>query len=497
MKEIKTICVVGGGSAGSLSALTLKRLLPGRKVLSVSAPGIPVIGVGESTTAYLPDFLHKQLALDRKRFYEEVKPSWKLGIKFIWGPKERTHFNYPFAFELSERVGNLRKRGAYYYRELGGSPGIFSSLMDDDLSHIIRDNGKNNIIDQPFGYHIDNQRFLAYLENVGAELGVETIKGNIVDTTTNEEGHITQLVFDDQRIVEADFFVDCSGFKSLLLAETMGEQYVSYSKQLRCDTAIVGDIPREGTIRPYTTAETMENGWCWHIELPERKSIGYVFSSRFCSPDDAMAELQFRHPEVLDDLRTIRFPSGRYENFWNGNVAAIGNASGFVEPLESTALHVICEQLVIMCAALLDSDYRIEPAARNDANARFRKTWDAIRDFISVHYKFNQRSDSEFWQDCRNDTPLGDAEEIVRLYQEVGPHNATKMAVVSDTLVQFEGYLALLIGQNVPSRSISVFDEQDIQDWQSLQTIYQATAAKAVPVREALNIVSSDNWQWH
>lgn len=496
MKEIKTICVVGGGSAGSLSALTLKRLLPGRRVISVSAPNIPVIGVGESTTAYLPDFLHNQLALDRKRFYEEVKPSWKLGIRFVWGPEDVPHFNYPFSFELSERVGNLRKRAAYYYRELGGSSGMFSTLMDLDMSHVVLNQGRHDIVNQPFGYHIDNARFLKYLEKVAGELGVESVKANIVDVNKDDNGGIERLVFEDGQTLEADMFVDCSGFKSLLLGEVLGEKFVSYEKQLRCDSAIVGDIPRDGLIRPYTSAETMDNGWCWRIELPERESVGYVFSSRFCSDEEAIAELKRKNPNLPDDLRTVRFPSGRRENFWKKNVVAIGNASGFVEPLESTALHVICEQLVMVCAALLDSDYRIEPAAQRDTNARFRKTWDAIRDFIAVHYKFNERSKSEFWEDCRTDTDIGQAQEIVDIYKEAGPHTAMKNSVVSDTLVQFEGYLALLIGQRVPTKSTSIFDEQDLKDWRSLQDLYKTTAANAVPLREALNIVSQPDWKW-
>ena len=497
MDEIKTICVVGGGSAGSLSALTLRRLLPGRRVISVSAPNIPVIGVGESTTAYVPVFLHNVLALDRARFHKEVQPSWKLGIRFVWGPGEYSHFNYPFSFELTERVGSLRKRAAYYYRELGGSAGIFSALMDEDKSPILLQNGKHNIIDQPFGYHIDNPRFLEYLEAIAAELGVESVKGNVVDTVQDDAGNITQLVFDDDRTVDADLFVDCSGFKSLLLGKTLKERFVSFSPPLRCDSAIVGDIRRTGTIRPYTSAETMENGWCWRIELPERESVGYVFSSKFCSDEEATAELKRKNPGLTDDLRTIRFPSGRYENFWRNNVVAIGNASGFVEPLESTALHVICEQLVLVCSTLLDSDYRIEPAAVDDANTRFRENWDSIRDFLAVHYKFNQRCDSEFWRVCRSETDLGKAEDIVRRYQEIGPHTATGTGFKPGALVQYEGYLALLMGQRVPTRSASVFDEQDLQDWQMLQQLYQSTAGRALPVREALKLVQQPDWQWN
>lgn len=496
MKQIETICVVGGGSAGSLSALTLKRLLPGRKVITVSAPNIPVIGVGESTTAYLPQFLHQQLALDPARFHKEVKPSWKLGIRFVWGPPETPHFNYPFSFELSDRVGNLRKRAGYYYRELGGTAGMFSKLMDLDKSPIIKDQGRYQIIDLPYGYHIDNPRFLKYLQKMAAETGVTEIKGTILDTRQDDTGNLSALLLDDDRTVEADLFIDCSGFQSLLLGKAMGEKFVSYAPPLRCDTAIVGDIPRTGTIRPYTSAETMDNGWCWKIELPDRVSVGYVHASDFCSLDQAHDELVAKNPGLAGDLRTVRFPSGRRVNFWHKNVVGIGNASGFVEPLESTALHVICEQLVMLCGALLDSDYRIAPDAVKDANTRFRKSWDAIRDFLAVHYKFNNRSNSDFWQICRADTDLGQAEEIVRLYQELGPHTAMKNAIVSDTLVQFEGYLALLIGQQVPTKSASLFDEYDKKDWADLQDRYQSVGAKSVPLREALGVVAQPSWKW-
>lgn len=497
MKEIKTICVVGGGSAGSLSALTLKRLLPGRRVISVAAPDIPVIGVGESSTAYLPQFLHKQLQLDQARFYREVKPSWKLGIRFDWGPQERGHFNYPFSFELSERVGNLRKRAGFYYRELGGEQGIESALMDRDKSLLLKDRGQYQMTNLPYGYHIDNARFLAWLSALATEYGVEHVEGTILATEKGENGHITALQLDDDRRIEADLYIDCSGFKSLLLGQEMEEPFLSFAPSLRCDTAIVGDIARKGTIKPYTSAETMESGWCWKIELPERVSVGYVHSSAHIGLDAARDELLARNPQLKEDgLRTVRFPSGRRERFWVGNVIGIGNSSGFVEPLESTALHVICDELVFVMAALLDSDYRLEPAAIEDANASYRRLWDATRDFLTVHYKFNTRSDSAFWQDCRADTDLGGAEEIARLWAEVGPHVAVKNALPQNTLVQFEGYLSMFIGMQVPTRQQSLFDDQDRKDWAELQAHYTAAAAKAVPVREALNAVSRPSWRW-
>jgi tryptophan halogenase len=476
--------------------VTLRRLLPGRQVTAVHSPNKPVIGVGESTTAYLPVFLHRQLALDRQRFYAQVQPSWKLGIRFVWGPPEVDHFNYPFGFELSERVDPLRKRAAYYCLAQGGYPGPFSSLMDHDLSPCVVHGDHYGLIDQPFGYHIDNKKFLAYLDGIARELGVEFVTGDVVDVTRDDSGNVRGLTLEDGRDLTADLFVDCSGFGSLLLGKTLGERFVDYGDTLLCDSAVVGGYDRDGPILPYTTAETMDHGWCWRIDLPDRVTLGYVHSSQFCTPEDAMRELRGKKPELGDDLRMIRFPSGRYENYWTNNVVAIGNASGFVEPLESTALHVIAEQLIATCAALLDSDYRVEPPARDMANQRFRQTWDSIRDFLAVHYKFNHRLDTPFWRHCREKTCLGDAQPVVDMYQKIGPHQACKALIPRDSVVQFEGYLALLMGQRVATDCVSRLDHQDLRDWEVLQEQILQQVSQALPVREALRVVNSPAWSW-
>lgn len=495
-QPIERICVLGGGSAGYLSAVTLKRLLPGRQVTAVFSPQKPVIGVGEATTAYLPVFLHQLLKLARRRFYAEVQPSWKLGIRFEWGPPDVSHFNYPFGFELSERVDPLRKRAAYYCLAKGGYPGPFSALMDKGLSHCVVHEGHYGLIDQPFGYHIPNKRFLAYLDGIAREFGVEFVEGGVVDVRQDDTGDVRSLTLDDGRELTADLFVDCSGFDSMLLSKTCGERFVSYGDTLLCDTAIVGEHDRDGTIRPYTTAETMDHGWCWRIELPEKVTLGYVHASQFCSPEEATREMREKKPELGDDLRVIKFPSGRYENYWSGNVVAIGNASGFVEPLESTALHVIAEQLVTTCATLLDSDYRIEPPARDAANEQFRQTWDSLRDFLAVHYKFNGRLDTPFWQHCREKIPLGDAQPLADLYRKIGPHTACKALVPKDNVVQFEGYLALLMGQHVATNCTSLLDDRDLRDWEVIQNHVSQQVSQALPVREALKVVSSPAWNW-
>lgn len=494
---VKTICVLGGGSAGYLAALTMRRLLPGRNVIAVHSPDRPVIGVGESTTAYFPYFLHRQLGLDQKQFYAEVQPSWKLGIRFVWGPSEIGHFNYPFGFEFSERSGPLRKRAAFYYQQQFGHVGPVSALMDQNLSPCVADeNGEYQLLNQRFGYHIHNQRFLAYLDRVCRGYGVEFIADNIIGVTRGESGDVESLILEDGNRLKADLFVDCSGFESQLLGKALGERFVDYGNTLFCDTAIVGGYERSGPILPYTTAETMDHGWCWQIDLPSHVTLGYVHSSQFCTPEEARDELCRRKPDIGDNLRVIHFPSGRYENYWVRNVVAIGNASGFVEPLESTALHVIAEQLINTCAALLDSDYRIEPAAREIENLRFRRNWDSIRDFLALHYKFNRRLETPFWRHCREHTDIGTANAIVDIYRHLGPHAAMKTHIPGDTLVQFEGYLALLLGQQVETQHTTEFDAQDLLDWSEFQRAINNHVARAIPVRDALKVVGSPDWKW-
>ena len=500
LKPIEKICVLGGGSAGYLSAVALRRLLPGREVVVVQSNKKPVIGVGESTTAALPLFLHQTLGLERKRFYAEVEPSWKLGIRFIWGPPEIPHFNYTFSFELSDRANHdpLRKRAAYYCLNHQGHPGPLSALMDRDLSPcLFVYGGRYQMLKRPYGYHIDNKKFLAYLYAIGGEFGVQFLTGDVVGIDHHESGDVRSLKLEDGSEIEADLFVDCSGFESVLLGKALGEKFVDFADTLFCDSAIVSDYNREDLILPYTTAETMDHGWCWRTDLRDRVSLGYVHDSSFCSTDQAMQELKRKHPEVGDNMRRIKFPSGRYENFWQRNVIAIGNSAGFVEPLESTALHVIAEQLADVCGSLLDSDYRIEPVAREVANSRYRRTWDTIRDFLALHYKFNERLDTPFWRSCREHTNLREAQPIVDMYQKLGPHKACRELLPDKSLFQFEGYLAMLLGQRVPTACNPRLDDQDLSDWATYQKSVTETVSQAVSVRQALKIVSSPEWSWH
>jgi len=496
MSRLHSVLILGGGSAGFLSALTFRAMLPEVKVTVLHSTGIPVIGVGESTTRALPAFLHGVLRLDRKDFYQAVRPIWKVGQRLDWGAKDRSHFNYPFDAYLTNKRPELRMANMHYCLHDMADSGLCYSQMDQMRSPVFVDPLGRVTIRETFGYHIENKRFLDFLEKTARDRGVEIIDAQVREVLQGEGGDVDALSLKDGGMVKADIYVDCSGFRSLLLKETMGEKYVSFDNALFVDSAAVGSWKRDTPIIPYTKANTMEHGWCWNIEFTEHITRGYVFSSQFCSDEEAIRELKEKNPRLGDDIRVIRFPSGRFENFWVKNVIAIGNSSGFVEPLEATALQLIVEQLRFVTKALVDCEGDVPGAMRDYENFRYRARWDDVRDFLALHYKFNYQSDSPFWRHAREHTSLGKAEEFVDYYVNAGPSILSLGMIGDRSIFGFDGYMNMLLGQKVPTRRPPQLTEADIAGWKQHQADVRARAAKALTAEKALELVHSPSFNW-
>jgi tryptophan halogenase len=230
----------------------------------------------------------------------------------------------------------------------------------------------------------------------------------------------------------------------------------------------------------------MNNGWCWRIDFHDLVTRGYVFASAFCTVDEAMQELKAKNPELGDDLRTLKFPSGRYENFWVGNVAAIGNASGFVEPIEATALHAAIEQIHFLTSALLDGGMRIVPAMRDLENARFRRVWDDIRNFLALHYRFNRKLDTPFWRHCWQHVDLAGAAPLVEYYRQAGPTGLSEGLLDPMSIFNFNGYMSILLGQRVATTAPLPNAPKEVQAWQAIRDLMRAEANAAPTVRDAL-----------
>ncbi len=491
---IQHIVVLGGGSAGLLAGITLKKRIPQIKVTLLRSPSIGIIGVGEGTTPQVLTHLHGYLDLDPGEFYRQVHPTWKLGIRFLWGTW--SFFHYTFSFQYDARVEPLPKRIGFYCTEETPFTNISSALMNQDRVFIRQPNGVP-LIGRDAAYHLENELLVSYLEGVATNLGVEITDGTVTEVSQNGEG-ISGFHLESGETLSGDFFVDCSGFQSLLIGRTFNIPFESYNSALFCDSAIIGGWQRgpDEPIKPYTTSETMDSGWCWQIEHEPRINRGYVFSSRFTSDEDAEKEFRLKNPKV-ESTRIVRFKSGRYQKAWFKNVVAIGNAAGFVEPLEATALGVICEDTRAVAETLLDCDLHPNLTLQEVYNERSRRVWESIRNFLAVHYRFNKRIDSPFWRECREKVDLGGANQIVEFYQENGPSTIWRQ-FLTDLVDQFklEGYLALLIGQQVPHRKEFQPSLEEQERWYRYLDGLKREAQEAFTVEEALAIVRSPNWTW-
>jgi tryptophan halogenase len=491
---IERVLVLGGGSAGFLAAISLKRKCPDLQVTVVRSKEMGVIGVGEATTFAFPNYLHGRLKIDPGEFHRQAQPTWKLGIRFLnWGP--RRHFDYTFRPQITSRWQNLPKPNGYYCYEDFEYADVFPSLMSHDKAFLRNKYGGPHI-GTDVAYHIENKTFVAFLESYAARLGI-VLHDDIVSEVKQDEAGVAGLVLKSGRTETADLYVDCSGFASLLLSKTLHEPFLSFRPTLFCDRAVWGGWERtDESIRPYTTAEAMNAGWCWRIDHEFLINRGYVYASAFLSEDEAEREFRAKNPKV-QTTHPLKFVTGRYERSWVKNVVGIGNASGFVEPLESTSLGVICDESDSLVNSLLECDRQPTPTVVRQYNKRFAMKWDNIREFLGIHYKFNTGLDTPFWRECRAHCDIGRAAEIVEYYQENGPgayHHLTLLNPLSQ--FSLEGYWALLIGQKVPYQRLYVPSPQERTAWQQIQQTFKAKALAGVSVKEALTLVRSPEFHW-
>lgn len=492
-KRVGKVLVLGGGSAGFLAAITIKHRLPQLPVVVVRSKDIGIIGVGEGTTLVLPQHLHDYLKISLDDFYRIAEPQWKLGIRFLWG--QRPYFNYTFARELDTKYQLLEKGTGYYCNGAWDYVGIQSGLMQHNAIFVRNQQGWP-AVDGTVAYHLENEKFVNFLEGHARKLGV-TIEDDTVEQVLQDEQGVTGLQMVSGRTMSADLYVDSSGFASVLLGRALAEPFISFKPSLFNDRAVVGGWQRtDEPIKPYTTAETMDAGWCWQIEHEHRINRGYVYSGDFITDEAADAEFRAQNPKV-EKTRIVRFRTGRFERAWVKNVVAIGNSSGFVEPLEATSLGGIAVQCQAIAESLVECEQFIHPTLAVQFNRRNAKVWDEIRRFLAIHFKFNTRLDTSYWQACRADADLGDAQDIVDYYSEVGPSILWRQTLVS-TNDQFglEGYFSMLVGQQVPTRYQYRPSRHDEQNWQRIQQAIRNKVTSAFTVREGLALVRSDTWRW-
>ena len=490
---VRRVGILGGGTAGWFTALALRAQLPWLEVTVIETPSIPIIGVGEASVPSLVPFLHHYLKLNVHDFIREVQPTWKQGIRFEWGLPGDYVFQAPFDWEVNG-IGMLGSMG-----ETGNvsSFTLQSVLMARDVTPVIRAGGQEHpfLHVQAYAYHLDNKRLVEYLRRTAVERGIVHLDCKIVDAKlspaeTDGEPSIEHLVAEDGRQLEFDLYVDCSGFRSFLLEHKLGERFHSFASSLFTDSALAFNVPHGGKLKPYTTARTMDSGWCWNIPIMEDDHQGYVYSSSFCTDDEALAEAKRTWPDLTSE-RVVRFKSGRHDRAWVGNVYAIGNAYAFVEPLESTGLLMIMRAVTALVRSFPIGPERA--VLKRFVNTTIGRDWDRLRWFLAVHYKFNKRKDSRFWKAVREDVDVSGLQDALDLFRACGPLSLMPRAVRTQLnevagvyFYGLHGLDCILLGQKVPHPKL---EREKPEVWKARRQLAVDFSRRALPQAEALRLV--------
>jgi tryptophan halogenase len=394
------IVVVGGGTAGWMSALALVTGLRGRSVELIESEEIGIVGVGEATFPSIRDY-NRLVGIDEADFLRATQGTYKLGIEFRdWRKRGEAYFHTFGDF------GQLNGPDALWgqYRRLGdGAPGAFGEqCLPTVMAMQQRFRAPEAGQGAPFkyAYHFDAALYADHLRKLAVARGVRRIEGRIVDVQRRDDGGVRSVRLADGREIAGDLFIDCSGFSSLLLGRTLGEPFVDFSRWLPVDRAWACPCERSSdALVPYTRATALEGGWAWRIPLQNRTGHGHVFASRYIDEERAREQLlQQLDGKPLAEPRLLRFTTGHRARFWVHNVVALGLSSGFLEPLESTSIFLIQSGLGRLME-LLVSGAPIGAAAIAGYNTGAVRQFARIRDFIVLHYCLTARRDSALWRD--------------------------------------------------------------------------------------------------
>jgi tryptophan 7-halogenase len=406
--RIRNIVIVGGGTAGWMAASTFARIL-GREfanITLVESDEIGIVGVGEATIPQMATF-NRMLGIDENGFVRATKGSFKLGIQFVnWGRQGHAYF-HPFGKYGVDMQGVSFH--AYFLRlhQLGEAPDIDSwslqamASRDNKFMRAI-DAGRSPLSDIAYAFHFDAGLYARFLRSYAEARGVVRREGKIVDVKLRgEDGFVRSVVLEDGSEVEGDLFVDCSGFRGLIIEQALKAGFTDWSHYLPCDRAIAVPCESVDEWTPYTRSTAHKAGWQWRIPLQHRTGNGHVFCSDYMSDDEATAILLANlDGKPLAEPRTVPFRTGHRRKLWVKNCVAMGLAGGFIEPLESTAIWLIQSGLSRFLTMFPDKHFN---QADIDRYNRIMATdYAEIRDFIILHYHATERDDSPFWDYCRN-----------------------------------------------------------------------------------------------
>ena len=426
---IEEILIVGGGDVGLLTALSVRQLNPSVAVTVVDEFDEPVPRVGKSTYRKIQDILHHTLEISQLRFAKEVRPVWKASVYFRDWCGFRA-FHYPFDSPkkyAAPGTPNALEHYYYYYKDLYRSPShrtTCEEIVEQGVTPWYYGQGGDLDRIEEVAYHLDSERFNGFLRTLCEERGIDLVDDRIEDVDTT--GERIDSVYGETERYEADLYIDASGFRRVLRREQdVGYRDFDFPLDSAYNIGIERDLP---DAVPATVVESGEAGWFWQIDTYDERDLGYVFASQYTDDEAALAEFcsfvtsvapEDADPVDPEDVRRYSFDSGYYEEAWVENCLAIGNAEGFVEPLQSTALTSNASNAVDF-ATLLSGHGRIADANLRDAyNATVQRTWESIYDFVAVHYHYAD-GETPFWQAISSIEPSPRLQSVIESFDKYG-----------------------------------------------------------------------------
>ncbi|MCQ8183991.1 tryptophan 7-halogenase [Parvularcula sp. BGMRC 0090] len=451
-EPIRRIVIVGGGSAGWMTAAALAEAVGSTVAIElVESEAIGTVGVGEATIPPIRHF-NTRLGIDERTFLKETQGSYKLGIEFVgWRTGSDSYF-HPFG-QFGAEFDQTPFYQFWLAEHLAGRVGriddysmAWGAAKKGRFCHPSRDRA-NMASTFDYAYHFDATLYAAFLRRYAEERGAVRTEGRIGSAQLDPEtGSVASARLEDGRTIEGDLFIDCSGFGGLLIEKALHTGYEDWSHWLPCNRAVAVPCEKTGPMLPYTRSTAREAGWQWRIPLQHRTGNGYVHCDAFISEEQATETLLSNlDGEPLADVRTLRFTTGRRRKFWHRNVVAIGLSAGFMEPLESTSLHLIQYGILRLLALLPDQD--MDPFLAAEYNRLTAQEYERIRDFLVLHYVATERRDTELWRYCAQ-TEVPDT--LTYKMEQFRRHGV--LSAEDGELFRNPSWLAVYLGQGVVPR---------------------------------------------
>ncbi len=490
-QQIKNIVIVGGGSAGWMTAAYLSKALDKNIQISlVESSNITTIGVGEATFSTIKLFFDF-LGLEEHEWMPKCNASYKMAIKFVNWNAQGQHFYHPFqryetveGFDIAEWWLKMKRdEEPFDYScflipwlcDNKRSPRYFDgTVFDDKVQDIFSRESMpkksvlaNHKVQIPYAYHFDANLLARFLKDYAKQRGVKQIVDDVVDVKLAENGSIDRIITRENGYMSGDLFIDCTGFRGLLINKALGEPFISFSESLLCDRAIAMQVPtdiKKDGINPYTTATALSSGWVWNIPLYGRIGTGYVYCSEFLSEEKAEQEFRQHLGPTTENCKAshIKIRVGRNRNSWVKNCVAIGLSSGFVEPLESTGIFFIQHSIEELIGHFPDKTFNEELI--KSYNKTIAECIDGVRDFLVMHYCASDRVDTPFWKATKHEIKVPEElSEKLRLWKTRLPNSKN----INPSYHGFESYSysVMLLGLNhVPLNNLPALNHIDEQN---------------------------------